>query len=101
MGAAATSSRPRPGMLSRFQFVLPVGLFLTRKLFFLHLLTGVLWENESEGNRQATPGFCSWIGGHGAKWNPQKMRFRSGRRTRAVGSTQHAFIVSPSDGSRA
>lgn len=46
-------SRPRPGMLSRFQFVLPVGLFLTRKLFFLHLLTGVLWENESEGNRQA------------------------------------------------
>lgn len=54
-GAAATSpsARPPPGMLSRFQFVLPVGLFLTRKLFFSTCSRVCCGRRERGEHRQA------------------------------------------------
>lgn len=76
---------------------------LTRKLFCLPPGI-VLWENESEVDVETRNAegllLADWV----VAWinvTHRKMRFRSGRRTRAVGSTQHAFLVSPSDGTRA
>lgn len=99
-GGLPQPARPLPGMLSRFQFVLPVGLFLTRKLFSppAH---GCVVGDESEGNTDRHAGLLLVDWRAWSKWNPQKMRFRSSRRTRAVGSTRLAFLVSPSDGRRA
>lgn len=100
MGAAAPVP-PAPRDALPVSICLAGGFVSDTETFFSPPAHGCVVGERKRGEQTGTPGFCSWIGGHGAKWNPQKMRFRSGRRTRAVGSTQHAFLVSPSDGSRA